>query len=179
MIVVQAVLLHIALLHRGPIGAQHPHPLSKPFVGAQEGEGYITRPFGFWQWRTRPPYWSFLAYYTITLVALQLLLGDYGWFVALQGYVALSIEAILPIPQILQNERNRSCRGFRLSVLINWLVGDTFKLTYFFLSDGAVPIAFKLCGVFQTFCDIYLGIQYYKFGDGQSVDGDGKIIRNA
>lgn len=165
MIVVQVVLLHVALLHRGPVGAQH--SLSNPFAGSHEGDSYVTRPYHFWQWRSRKPYWQFLLYYTLILALLQVLVGSKDYYIQIQGYVALSIEAILPVPQIIQNGRAKSCKGFRLSVLVNWLVGDAFKLSYFYLSDGAVPLAFKLCGIFQTGCDMYLGIQYYMYGEGQ------------
>jgi hypothetical protein len=168
MVGVQVVLLHVALLNRPPFGAQH--SLNKPFSGAQEGDSYVTRPYNFWQWRSRRPYWQFMAYYTLTLLALQALIGSNALYIALQGYVALSVEATLPIPQILENQRSQSCKGFRLSVLVNWLIGDVFKMTYFFLSEGGVPWAFKLCGIFQAACDCYLGIQYWLFGDGPSVE---------
>ena len=111
-----------------------------------------------------------MAYYTLALLALQALIGSNALYIALQGYVALSVEAILPIPQILENQRSQSCKGFRLSVLVNWLIGDVFKMTYFFLSDGGVPWAFKLCGIFQAACDCYLGVQYWIFGEGPSME---------
>ena len=171
MLGVQVVLLHVALLNRPPFGAQH--SLNQPFAGAKEGDSYVSRPYNFWQWRSRRPYWIFSAYYTLTLVALQWLVGTNSFYVLLQGYLALGVEAILPIPQIMQNQRAQSCKGFRLSVLINWLIGDVFKMTYFFLSEGGVPMAFKLCGLFQAACDCYLGVQYWMFGEGVGVmDGD-------
>lgn len=169
-VIVQILLLHVALLHRPPFGAQH--SLNQPFAGAKEGGSYVTRPHSFWQWRSRKPYWQFLACYAITLAALQYLVGTYEWYIQLQGYVALSIEAVLPIPQILENQRAQSCKGFRLSVLVNWLIGDVFKMTYFFLSTGGVPLAFKLCGLFQAACDSYLGVQYWMFGDGSRDLGE-------
>lgn len=166
MIVVQLVLLRVALLYRPPFGAQH--SLNKPFQGAEQTEGILaTRPYNFWQWRAQKPYWQFMLYYTVVLAGLQLLVGSNAAYIALQGYVALSVEAVLPIPQILENERLRSCKGFRLSVLVNWLVGDAFKMTYFFLSEGSVPWAFKLCGLFQAACDCYLGVQYWMYGEGE------------
>ncbi|EME43608.1 hypothetical protein DOTSEDRAFT_72844 [Dothistroma septosporum NZE10] len=179
MVIVQIVLLQIALLNRPPFGAQH--SLNKPFAGATEAESYVTRPYNFWQWRSRKPYWQFLAYYTVTLAVLQLLVGTNELYIGLQGYVALSVEAILPIPQILENHRSRSSKGFRLSVLVNWLVGDVFKMTYFFLSEGEVPWAFKLCGMFQAACDCYLGVQYWMYGEGvdTAVDIDLKDPRLA
>ena len=165
MIFVQLLLLRVALLYRPPFGAQH--SLNKPFQGADQTDSGIPRPYNFWQWRPQKPYWQFVAYYTVVLAILQLLIGSNTAYIALQGYVALSVEAILPIPQILENERLRSSKGFRLSVLINWLVGDAFKMTYFFLSEGSVPWAFKLCGLFQAACDCYLGVQYLKYGAGE------------
>jgi len=178
MCVVQVVMLHVALQNRPPVGAQH--SLNKPFVGAQEGDMPTVRPFNFWQWRSRRPYWQFLAYYTAVLAVLQLFIGTNPTYVQLQGYVALGVEAILPIPQILENHRARSCKGFRFSVLVNWLIGDVFKMTYFFMSEGGIPWAFKLCGLFQAACDAFLGVQYWMYGDGSgSVDVEMKDARLA
>ncbi|EMC94140.1 hypothetical protein BAUCODRAFT_222133 [Baudoinia panamericana UAMH 10762] len=178
MCLVQVVLLHVALLHRPPFGAQH--SLNQPFAGAREGQVHVNRPYNFWQWRSRRPYWQFLASFTAIVAALQYFIGQQPNYILIQGYVALSIEAVLPIPQILENHRSRSCRGFRLSVLINWLVGDVFKMTYFFLSEGGVPLAFKLCGFFQAACDIYLAVQYWMYGEGeQHADGQLKSPRVA
>ena len=164
MIGVQCVLLHVALSNRPPNGAQK--NANTPFVGAQNDE--IIRPFNFWQWRSPRPYWQFVVYYIITLTALQVLLGSVPLYITLQGYTALGVEATLPIPQILENRRNLSCKGFRFTVLVNWLVGDAFKLTYFFLSEGGVPWAFKICGLFQATCDCCLGVQYWMYGEGRS-----------
>ena len=43
---------------------------------------------------------------------------------------------------------------------------------FFFFADGkSVPWAFKLCGVFQFACDIYLGGQSLRYGEGSSKGG--------
>ena len=115
-----------------------------------------------------------MSYFTAVLFVLQVVLvqneGIYKSWTTLLGYTALAIEATLPLPQILNNQRRRCCKGFRLSVLANWLVGDAFKMVFFFVKDSSdVPWAFKLCGVFQACCDCYLGVQYYMFGDGEVV----------
>jgi hypothetical protein len=94
------------------------------------------------------------------------------------GYIALAIEATLPLPQLLANYKKRGCKGFRVSVIINWIIGDTFKMWFFFASSsGEVPIAFKLCGVFQALCDLGLGLQFYMWGDGP--EGIGLDVRGA
>lgn len=169
MIMVQSVLLSVALRNRAM-----PNPakdLTSPFAGSRSrghsiGIGRPTRPYDFWQWRTQRPFWTFLAYFTGALSLLQLLLGSSRLYVNTIGYLALAVEATLPLPQIQSNHRNRSCKGFRLSVLINWLIGDVLKMSFFFMSESTITWAFKLCGLFQFGCDVFLGIQYLQFGAG-------------
>jgi hypothetical protein len=152
------------------------------------------RPFGFWQWNATKPcvhpvrnlwtptleelhtnharrhrYFIFLGYFAGTLLFIHVFLPFLSrtpFYITLLGYVGLAIEAILPIPQILKNHRARSCRGFRLSVIINWLAGDTMKMSYFFLSKEFIPWPFRLCGIFQACCDSYLGVQFWMYGQG-------------
>lgn len=165
MIVMQCLLLNVALLHRP--SASQDAVQHNPF--AQTSELEIPRPHNFWRWRTSRPYWLFLGYLSLGLLVLQMLFGHSVTYAGLLGAIALGIEAILPIPQILANHRRRGCKGFRISVLANWLIGDAFKMV-FFMAKGAdeVPWAFKICGLFQAACDIYLGVQFYNFGDGEA-----------
>ncbi|KAL2760830.1 hypothetical protein ACRALDRAFT_1059419 [Sodiomyces alcalophilus JCM 7366] len=170
MIVMQSVLLKIALDHR-------PSPASKggeaaiPFSGVINEEPWpAKRPFNFWQWRSPKPYWQFVFYFFLALTALELLLSlippAYHVYSNIIGYMGLSIEAFLPIPQILVNARSRSSRGFRLSLLASWLIGDAAKIFWFFTATTEIPAAFKMCGIFQACCDAFLGIQYWMYGSG-------------
>lgn len=86
------------------------------------------------------------------------------------GYIGLGVEAILPIPQILTNSRSRSCKGFRLSLLASWLIGDSMKMFWFFTATTEIPWAFKLGGMVQASCDAFLGIQYWMYGDKTPSD---------
>ncbi|SPQ21818.1 a64cd76c-7e97-4496-9363-a155b4d04773 [Thermothielavioides terrestris] len=168
MVAMQVVLLKIALDHR-------PAPYSKggdaavPFARANESQ----RPFNFWQWRSPKPYWQFLLSLFAGLLVCEFLLAPiplvYQSYSSLLGYVGLSVEATLPIPQLLANARSRSCKGFRLSVLASWLVGDAMKMFWFFTSTTSIPWAFKICGMFQAACDALLGVQYLLYGDGETV----------
>ena len=122
-------------------------------------------------------YWQFLLLFTTALLTLQILIVPTPvrgtGYTSLLGGLGLAIEAGLPLPQLHANWSARSCRGFRLSVLINWLVGDALKLGFFFMSDAAkVPWAFKMCATFQALCDVGLGVQYYIYGDGPEEDKD-------
>lgn len=104
------------------------------------------------------------------LIVCELLLGPvpsvYTLYSSLIGVVGLSIEATLPIPQILSNAQSRSCKGFRLSVLASWLAGDAMKIFWFFTATTEIPPVFKVCGIFQASCDAFLGVQYWMYGEG-------------
>lgn len=42
------------------------------------------------------------------------------------------------------------------------------KMFWFFTSTTEIPWAFKLCGIFQAACDVFLGVQYMIYGNGES-----------
>jgi hypothetical protein len=188
MIVMHVALLHAALTYRAasvgiappPFHEHHdpsdPSSLTTSTTSKAFDLSDIPRPYNFWRWRTSTPFWRFLGYWSAGLISLQLLFGQFPFFPHLLGTLALTIEALLPVPQLLANQTRRSCHGFRLSVLANWLVGDAFKMV-FFLAKGAdeVPWAFKLCGMFQAGCDIGLGLQFYFYGDGTRPVGERDI----
>lgn len=188
MVAVQLVLLKVALDHR-------PAPSSKggdgavPFAGLEPGRRvssssgglFETRPYNFWQWRSPKPYWQFLLYFFLGLTVLELVLapwtGIYPAYSSMIGYIGLSVEAVLPLPQIRANARARSCRGFRPSVLVNWLAGDAFKMFWFFTAPTQIPWSFKLCGMFQASCDSILGLQYFIYGNGEGgASGAGPAV---
>ena len=40
------------------------------------------------------------------------------------------------------------------------------KMFWFFTATSEIPWAFKLCGIFQMCCDMFLGFQYAIYGNG-------------
>jgi hypothetical protein len=40
------------------------------------------------------------------------------------------------------------------------------KMFWFFTATSEIPWAFKMCGIFQMGCDLFLGVQYAIYGDG-------------
>ncbi|KAJ5741750.1 hypothetical protein N7533_011159 [Penicillium manginii] len=159
MIFTQGILLKVALDNRPKENVEH-----TPFSGAKGG---FSRPYNFWQWRSTKPYWVFLGYFIAALFVIHLTpISDFSAYISLLGCIGLAVEATLPVPQILANHRSGSCKGFRLSVLAAWIIGDSCKMGYFFMSSDPIPWAFKLCGIFQCICDGYLGVQYFMFTRG-------------
>ena len=171
MIVVQLTLLKVALDHR-PTDLLHHIPFTTPSPGGPISE---PRPYNFWQWRPQRPYWEFLMYFFLSCSALQLLLGSSSIFIVLQGYFALGIEALLPIPQVLQNQRTKSCHGFRLSVLASWILGDVMKQIFFFTAEH-IQLQFKLCALFQMGMDIFLCYQFWAFGGGDDDKAAKQVV---
>lgn len=106
-------------------------------------------------------------YFALALCVLQLIFAPihsfYGFYSEMLGVIGLSVEATLPLPQIVANTQTRACKGFRLSVLASWLIGDAMKMIWFFTSTSEIPWAFKVCGIFQACCDGILGLQYFFF----------------
>ncbi|PKY03892.1 hypothetical protein P168DRAFT_290999 [Aspergillus campestris IBT 28561] len=162
MIGVQMVLLKVALDNRPSPGAKDGIEHT-PFAQLDAAD---TRPYEFWQWKSARPYWMCLAYFIGALSFIQILLPPLSQsqlYINFLGYTGLAVEATLPIPQILKNYRSRSCAGFRLSVVVAWILGDVMKLSYFFCSSEVIPWAFRLCGMFQCACDFYLGVQFWMY----------------
>ncbi|KAF1918653.1 hypothetical protein BDU57DRAFT_511368 [Ampelomyces quisqualis] len=161
MVLVHLLCLHVALTNRPPVATHVPFQVA---AGARK------RPYHFWQWRDPKPYWQFLSYFSVALLILHLFTSPTRLFIPythVLGAVALTIEATLPLPQLYANYTRKGCRGFRPSVIVNWVIGDTFKMWFFLASaKGEVPWAFKACGVFQATCDLGLAVQYLIWGDG-------------
>ena len=156
-ILVQVVLLKVALDHRPPLNTHPAAPISY-------APPPRLRPYHFWQWRPQKPYWNFLGLFTFLTLLCQLLFGQSTTYNALLGFLALGIEATLPIPQVLQNWRNKSCNGFRLSVLVSWVLGDVMKQVYFFSAEH-VNMQFKLCALVQMTMDLVLAWQFWTYGN--------------
>ncbi|KAH8702121.1 PQ loop repeat protein [Talaromyces proteolyticus] len=169
---VQLFLLKIALNYRPTPGAKEGIE-HVPFSGQQQdhSDAGIPRPYNFWRWRKEKPYWTFLVYFSAILFVIQVFcpfISRSQTYIGLLGYSGLGVEAFLPVPQVLANQRSRSCKGFRLSVLVSWLLGDAMKMSYLFYTKDVIPPAFKFCAIFQCICDCYLGIQYLMYGNGRT-----------
>ncbi|PIL25050.1 hypothetical protein GSI_12939 [Ganoderma sinense ZZ0214-1] len=149
MILAQLALLYICIRFRSRL--------------SPENLGASTRPFSFWQWSTYTQYVEFLAAFILCQAILFLILGRSDLFISALGFVALGLESTLPIPQLISNYKQRSLYGFRMSTLIGWFGGDSFKTVYFFLQDS--PLQFKVCAIFQLSVDCAIVLQRVWYGN--------------
>ncbi|KAF4611101.1 hypothetical protein D9613_006793 [Agrocybe pediades] len=153
MILAQLALLYICILYR-------PHI-------SPETLGTSSRPLSFWQWPTYSQYIEFLAGLIICQAILFLIFGRSEFYVGLLGFLALGLESTLPIPQLISNYQQRSLYGFRMSTLIGWVGGDSFKTVYFFLQH--TPLQFQICAIFQLSIDIAIIGQRIKYGNAPPI----------
>jgi len=149
MILCQLVLLYICVLYRPRSSA--------------ENFGASSRPLGFWQWTNYSQHIEFLAGYIVLLTILVLIFGRMDVFVWLLGFFSLGLESTLPIPQFISNHKQKSLFGFRMSTLIGWVGGDSFKTVYFFAQGS--PLQFKICAIFQLSVDIAIIGQRVLYGN--------------
>lgn len=113
---------------------------------------YQSRYLDFWQWNKYYVYVLSLISYNCLLIGLYFILHRYHIFVNILGYLALGLEATLPIPQIIKNYQQKSLEGFKYTILLGWIAGDSFKVVYFILQSS--PLPFALCSIIQVTFDI-------------------------
>ncbi|XP_066593654.1 solute carrier family 66 member 2 isoform X2 [Prorops nasuta] len=90
---------------------------------------------------------------------LMYFLVNISIFVEIVGFLAVMTEAMLGVPQFINNFRNKSTVGMSLAMVTMWAVGDTFKTCYFIQREA--PIQFQICGTLQVLIDIAILMQVY------------------
>ncbi|XP_066904800.1 solute carrier family 66 member 2 isoform X5 [Halyomorpha halys] len=120
----------------------------------------------FWAWTDFQSYIDFLLVVSLVMSLLTFLLLDFIIYVEILGFLALFMEAMLAVPQLVKNFKSKSTEGMSILMVLMWTVGDVFKTTYFILREA--PAQFWLCGGLQVLIDItILGqVQFYKKGSG-------------
>ncbi|KAG7093826.1 hypothetical protein E1B28_007465 [Marasmius oreades] len=149
MILAQLGLLYICILYRPKLSPQN--------------LGTSHRPYSLWQWSSYSTYLEFLAGLILVEAILFLIFGRSETYIFIIGFLALGLESTLPIPQLISNHKLRSLYGFRLSTLLGWLGGDSYKTAYFFLKDS--PLQFKVCAIFQLSVDVAILLQRIILGN--------------
>lgn len=147
MILAQLALLYICIRYQ-------PRP---------DTRGQSSRPFAFWHWPSYVQYIEFLAGFILISAIAYLIFGRADVYISIIGFVALGMESMLPVPQLISNYKQKSLYGFRASTLIGWVGGDTFKTAYFFVQGS--PLQFKVCALFQLSVDFIIVVQRLYYGN--------------
>ncbi|KAI6149731.1 hypothetical protein BKA82DRAFT_14751 [Pisolithus tinctorius] len=147
MILAQLALLYICIRYQ-------PRP---------DTRGQSSRPFAFWHWPSYVQYIEFLAGFILISAIAYLIFGRADVYISIIGFVALGMESMLPVPQLISNYKQKSLYGFRASTLIGWVGGDSFKTAYFFVQGS--PLQFKVCALFQLSVDFIIVVQRLYYGN--------------
>ncbi|XP_027887851.1 PQ-loop repeat-containing protein 1 isoform X2 [Xiphophorus couchianus] len=124
----------------------------------------------FWKWSAFEDYLLFCLGFAALCAVLTLLLLDSAVFVEALGSLAVTFEAMLAVPQLLQNLQNRCTRGMSVKMVLLWTVGDAFKTAYFVMNDS--PAQFWVCGSVQILLDAAILLQVLLYGrDGRAKLG--------
>lgn len=121
----------------------------------------------FWKWSAFEDYLLFCFGFTVLCAVVTLLLLDSAVFVETLGSLALMFEAMLGLPQLLQNFQNRSTKGMSVKMVLLWTAGDVFKTTYFVMNES--PAQFWVCGSVQILIDVAILLQVLFYGQDTRV----------
>ncbi|XP_034444572.1 solute carrier family 66 member 2 [Hippoglossus hippoglossus] len=111
----------------------------------------------FWKWSAFEDYLLFCFGFTVLCAVVTLLLLDSLVFVEALGSLAVMFEAMLGLPQLLQNFHNGSTKGMSVKMVLLWTAGDVFKTIYFVLNES--PSQFWVCGSVQILIDVAILLQ--------------------
>ena len=68
------------------------------------------------------------------------------------GFLSLTIEATLGMPQLLSNYRTKSVAGLSFVMIFSWFVGDFFKTLYFIIEVKSDRILVSTDSVHYVWC---------------------------
>uniref|UniRef100_G3PKS2 Solute carrier family 66 member 2 n=1 Tax=Gasterosteus aculeatus aculeatus TaxID=481459 RepID=G3PKS2_GASAC len=116
----------------------------------------------FWKWSAFEDYLLFCFGFTVLCAVVTLLLLDSPLFVETLGSAAVMFEAMLGLPQLLQNFHNSSTKGMSVKMVLLWTAGDVFKTSYFVMNES--PSQFWVCGSVQIVIDVAILLQVLLYG---------------
>lgn len=121
----------------------------------------------FWSWSSFEDYLVFCFAFMLLCAFITFLFLDWVLFVEALGSLAVMFEAMLGLPQLLQNYNNRSTRGMSIKMVLLWTTGDIFKTTYFVINES--PTQFLVCGAVQILIDIAILLQVGFYGQDTRI----------
>ncbi|XP_049578727.1 solute carrier family 66 member 2 [Syngnathus scovelli] len=111
----------------------------------------------FWKWNAFEDYLLFCFGLSVLCAVVTIVLLDSAVFVEMLGSLAVMFEAMLGLPQLMQNFQNRSTKGMSVKMVLLWMAGDVFKTSYFLINQS--PSQFWVCGSVQILIDVAILLQ--------------------
>jgi uncharacterized protein with PQ loop repeat len=109
---------------------------------------------GFWKWTDFSYYIYFLIGFSGIVLVITTILGSSPAYFEFIGFLSLSIESMLGVPQLIKNHNSKSTQGLSVTMIATWFIGDAFKTVYFAFTGA--PTQFLMCGALQLIVDILI-----------------------
>ena len=111
----------------------------------------------FWSWSEFLDYIHFLLAFSLITSTISKMFSFSSIYAEILGSASVMVEAIILIPQCIQNYERQSTEGLSYAMMVMWTFGDFLKLTY--LAASEVPVQFVICAVTQCSIDIVVMLQ--------------------
>ncbi|CAG0903524.1 unnamed protein product [Cyprideis torosa] len=123
----------------------------------------------FWMWTDFHSYVEFIGCFSLLCAISIWFLKEVSFFVELVGFLGLSIEACLAVPQLYRNWTNQSTEGLNRFMVFVWAVADSSKVVYFVLRSA--PLQFIVCGLLQVSIDLSIWGQIFCYRNNLKTPG--------
>ncbi|KAK9458091.1 hypothetical protein V1511DRAFT_523550 [Dipodascopsis uninucleata] len=150
MLFVQLIYLKLALMYM-PAVWRRSKSLESEFIP-------FRRPLRFWQWRSDWKFYLAIAIFMVFFGVLTIVLRGFDTYFGIIARIAVALEAVLPLPQLILNYTRHSLSGFRFTLLFAWVSGDLVKTVFYYIDDQ--EYYYKIGGTIQTLLDFAILAQY-------------------
>jgi uncharacterized protein with PQ loop repeat len=102
---------------------------------------------------------KFLLLFIVSIAVLTTVFQvlSFGFYGQIIGYLSVSIEATLGLPQLYSNFKTKSVEGLSFMMISTWFLGDFLKTIYYVMEHQ--PFQFTMCGAVQLTVDILIILQ--------------------
>lgn len=140
-----------------------------PSAGSQTGKSLFDVA-NFWNWARFEVYCQFYGVFNVFWIVMTFIFNNNTVYVEFLGTLALLLEAMLLLPQVIQNYTTKSTEGLSLVLIGTCLFGDLFKTAYFAMKG--LPSQFILCGICQIALDLFVCWQIYRYSPPKMKNKD-------
>ena len=121
----------------------------------------------FWAWSDFRDYMQFIVMFSVGTSFVTRIFSFSTVYAEIIGSVSVMVEAIILVPQSIQNYERQSTEGLSYAMMVMWTGGDFLKLTY--LTASEVPIQFVLCTIMQCSVDVVIMLQISLYAETKNA----------
>ena len=88
------------------------------------------------------------------------------------GFLSPAIESQVAVPQLYMNWKRKNCGGLSIVLILNWIVGNVFKISYYLKNNAPMTLVFAL--VYTQIVDIIILFQFWLYSKPAKVEDQSK-----